>query len=514
MVFLLGGVHQPKLTVQARGLDSSFSSTQAEAIKVLFVYSDDCGHCQIVLDEIVKPLQMELGDQFEIRLLDIGQSKYFRLLETIEEKYRLDPGERRLPIVIVNDQALSGEAENRAHLSDIVWQALSSGSSDWPSIPGFDPDQFKEDHQPSWVLSTCTVENPDSCEAPQPIYAAYFIDTSCQACSGAYLSLSYIQSRYPQLIVEEFDASDYAAMGEWLSRRSGRGALKIPALFIGSQSWIGDKEIQPVSTEPVLEDLTPAGSAKAWEPLEKRINFFKGIFRFYPHKWIMTGIAGLAEGLSPLPIAIAAIIIFLAVQMRIEGRVYAIKISLLAGMNLICVIIQLQHSQIPNSINLILNNMSRWAYVLGAAGCFLFACYAMWFSSRTDGNQKPGGEAMLVSTDITGKVLIRLSGVVAVFLLGALTTLLGFSFQGQLSIPTMQYIITVLELKPPAAGLILAYSLFFILPTATIVFILNWVFTRGQRKQDTLSGGSARFRAAIPFMMLTVWMIFGLLNRS
>ena len=190
------------------------------------------------------------------------------------------------------------------------------------------------------------------------------------------------------------------------------------------------------------------------------------------------------------------------------------SLMLIAGMILICVIFQLQSSPIPNPIKLILNDMSRWAYVLGAVGCILFACYALWFSLKTHGNQKRDREALLASIGIPGIVLIRLTGIVTVFILGALATFLGFCFQEQLSIPTMQYIITVLEQKPPAFVLISAYSLFFILPTAVSVFILHSVFIRVQRKQDSLSGGSARFRAAIPFMMLTVWMIFALLKSS
>ena len=221
--------------------------------------------------------------------------------------------------------------------------------------------------------------------------------------------------------------------------------------------------------------------------MEKRLNFFQGIFRFYPHQWIMTGIAGLVEGLSPLPIAIAAVAIYLAVQMRIEGQVTVIKIALIAGMVLICVIIQLQSSQIPNPIKLILTDISRWTYVLGAVGCFLFACYALWFSSKMPGNQKPDREAKFALKVKHDKVFVRLTGIVSVFILGALATLLGFSFQEQLSIPTMQYIITLLEQEPPAVGLILAYSLSFILPTIASVVILQSVFTRGQRKQDSLS---------------------------
>ena len=95
----------------------------------------------------------------------------------------------------------------------------------------------------------------------------------------------------------------------------------------------------------------------------------------------------------------------------------------------------MQSSQIPNPIKLILADMSRWTYVLGAVGCFLFACYALWFSSKTPGNQQPDGEAKFASKGVRDKVFVRLAGIVTVFILGALATLLGFSFKEQLSIP-------------------------------------------------------------------------------
>jgi len=511
MVLFWGETMQPGTKSHLETSESSFPSSKTGTVRILFICSEDCSHCQNILDEVINPLQITLGNQLDLRMMDISQPEYFRYLEYIEEKYRLEPTEHNLPIIIINDQVLSGEKENRSHLHELVRQALASGGSDWPSIPGFDPAKMEANSQPVWTLLPCIDENPDACEAPQPIYAAYFHDTGCQACSGAYLSLSYIQSRYPQLIIQEYDSSDYAAIGEWLSRRSGRGALKIPALFIENQAWIGDKEIQPASIEPVIARYTPNGAEKVWEPLEKRHKLFSLILHLQPSGWIMAGVAGLLDGLSPLILALASLIIYLTFQKPLERQPCATGAAFLASTFLTCLGIQLQLFQISRHINTILVSLSPWAYALGAVGCFVLAVYNLRALRNMHPSLDHDRESPVPPMKTTQKGWKPVLWSTIAFISGALVTFLGFSLQDQISLPSMNFISTLLEQRSSAIALTWLYSLLFILPTTGSMIIgFSWL-TAAWRKHGVTLGKTARSSTVLFFLLLTVWLVFAII---
>jgi len=44
-----------------------------------------------------------------------------------------------------------------------------------------------------------------------------FLPVGCQECSLAEIDLKHMRDKYPQLVVEEFNIYDQAALGQWLA---------------------------------------------------------------------------------------------------------------------------------------------------------------------------------------------------------------------------------------------------------------------------------------------------------
>lgn len=348
-------------------------------------------------------------------------------------------------------------------------------------------------------------------EGANPIYAAYFHDTSCQACTGAYLSLIYLQDKYPQLVIEEFDSSAHAAIGEWLSRRSGRGALQTSALFIENQAWIGDKEIQAALIEPVLKRLTPAGALNSWKPLEKREKMLSLILQFYPNRWLMSGAAGILDGLSPLLFALAIWVILRYQKFR-KDYFCAVGIILLASIILTGFTIQLHFFQFNQLTYNLLIHISRWGYVFGAGWCLLSAILFLRSSiciHNGQGNVEKGTSTSTQSKGIIWKPLLRLA---LIFLVGVGITLLRFSFQEQLNLSTMSYISTLLSQNSPDLGQSLIYCLLFTSPTLACLITLYPVIMKMILDQPLFFGISPRLSVAVILLVFTFWSLFSVFS--
>ncbi len=115
----------------------------------------------------------------------------------------------------------------------------------------------------------CTIDSDDTRETGAPIYAAYFFQTGCDSCSRVEADLAYLRSKYPQLIVEKFNAYDNAALGLWLADRAGREDFHSQSVFISSEAWIGEGEITPDAIETALQCFAQEGSPKVWEAFDE-----------------------------------------------------------------------------------------------------------------------------------------------------------------------------------------------------------------------------------------------------
>ncbi len=218
-------------------------------VRMVYFTADDCPHCAAVVNEVLNPLQAEYGDQMRIKVVEISEPGSYEMLIRAEEMFGVSPEERGLPTLIIAGQVLIGEDAIREQLPCLLDTCLEVGGTSWPDIPGLEDVAIEGQVGlvPGFSLgteesATCGPEDTAACEAPATIWAAYFYEVGCQQCSRAEYDIRYVQSKVPQLLIEEYNVQEDAALAEWLGARAGvpqEQRLTTPAFFVGDEYLIG-----------------------------------------------------------------------------------------------------------------------------------------------------------------------------------------------------------------------------------------------------------------------------------
>ena len=216
-------------------------------VRLLFFYSYDCEHCQVVINEVLPPLQEKYGAQLEIQSIEISDPDNYEWLLDMEVAYQIPPDKVGIPEVFVGDTALIGEDEIRAHLDETVATYLAAGGVDYPAIPG--------------LLQADT-------PTPTPgavVHFWLFYDSHCGPCLTLMEDiLPPILAKYEdgQVVVHQNDLerSGYELMRA-LEKQHGLEYGAMPEIFIGDQVLLGNDEIQGRLGQLIDEYLAQGGAA-------------------------------------------------------------------------------------------------------------------------------------------------------------------------------------------------------------------------------------------------------------
>ncbi len=69
----------------------------ADAVHALFFYRSNCPHCAAILDEVVNPLEDELGTDLDIRLVNIDYADNYELFLKVQELFAVPNEDRVVP---------------------------------------------------------------------------------------------------------------------------------------------------------------------------------------------------------------------------------------------------------------------------------------------------------------------------------------------------------------------------------------------------------------------------------
>ena len=481
----------------------------------LYFYSVDCPHCIVVLNDLLRPMQNELGTKLHIRLIEIDYAENYELLIRAEDHFSVKPEERAIPTLIIDGQVLIGEDAIRKNLRGIVEQGILSGGVPWPDIPGFDPAAIISEENAGVNTEICTTDSEDTCETGAPIYAAYFFETGCDSCSRVEADLAYLRSKYPQLIVEKFNVYDSPALGMWLAERVGRDDFKSPSLFIGSEAWIGEGEITPDSIETALQCFAEEGSPKVWDAFNEEQGSSNIIDQFRNMSWLTVVLAGLVDGLNPC--AFATLIFFIS-YLTISGRkgreVIIVGASFTLGVFIAYLVIGLGFYKVLDLLGNILNVVARWVYGLTALMCMTLAVF-----SFMDVAKARKGKMEDMSLNLPKGLRKRINTVIRKghssnrFILGAFATglvvsLLELACTGQVYLPTIIFVSSMPELRMRAIFFLIIYNLLFILPLI-VVFILAYFGTSSKDLTRFLQKHAAAVKIGlgILFFALGLWLL-------
>ncbi len=504
------------------GVTRASAPTGGPVIHILYFYSTECPHCQVVERDVLKPLEERYADRLDIRYLEIGNPAAYELLIRVEEYFGIAPEKRGLPTLVVGDRILIGEEEIRQQLPCLVEKCLAEAGADFPPIPGLE--EVLNGEKPSSLgpglnvepggLGACTPDEAAICETQAPIWAAYFYQVGCQECSRAEADIRYIRQRYPQLIVEEFNIYEQAALAQWLAERVGRTDFHPPALFIGDDALIGEGEITPQNLQAMVEKYAATGAPRIWADFNPEKGIARLVERFRSLGPLTVLLAGLVDGLNPC--AFATLIFFIAYMAAggHKGRqVLLIGGAFTSGVFLAYLTVGLGLYKVLDLLGSALTVAGRWLYGLTALFCLVLGTLS--FRDYLKARQGRMEEMALQLPDRLKKqarAVVRQGQRIPVYTLGAfltglLVSLLELACTGQLYLPTIIFLISVPALRARALMYLVLYNLAFILPLC-VVFALTYFGTTSIQLGMFLQKRTAAVKlgTALVFLVLAVWL--------
>jgi cytochrome c biogenesis protein CcdA/glutaredoxin len=511
----------PAAPLAGPGLD-----TATNAVHLLYFYAEDCPHCKAIHQEILTPLKQTYGIQFDLHLLNIADPKNYELLMAFESHHQIAPEDRGLPTTIIGDQIIIGEDESRARLEIIVTNAIENKGCDWPNIAGFNPSQLPSMLvQPPFTLEgdnnpgVCSEELVDACGLDAPIYAAFFYQVGCQSCSRVEADLAYLQTIYPQLIVEKFNIYDDAGLAAWMAERTGRNnGLHTPALFIGERAWIGEEEITPAAIETTMENIKETGAEKFWTAYDPDQNSM--VERFRSMRWLTIVIAGLIDGLNPC--AFATIIFFVS-YLSISGRkgreILSVGAAFTAGVFIAYLSIGLGFYKVLDLLGSLLTTLGRWVYGITAVLCLVLAVVSLvdYFKVRKGGTadlsfKLPETLRSRINKTIRKGRNVR-AYVFGAFLTGLVVSFLELACTGQIYLPTIIFVSSIPDLRTKAVSFLSLYNLMFIVPLI-VVFILAYYGTTSKQLVEFLEKRAAAVKLGMVVLFLSLggWLLYSLFS--
>lgn len=498
---------------------ASTNDNTENTLHVLYFYASECTHCKAVYNEVLTPLMALYGSQLDLRLLETGNPENYELLLSMETYFGIQPEERGLPVVVLGEQVLVGEEPARNSLPGLLEQYANIGGIPWPALPGFNPTILQTGDPQFDTEVECSIADPSACETGKPIYAAYFYQVGCQSCSRVEADLKYLRSQYPNLIVEEFNVYDQAALADWMSARAGRDDFHTPALFIGEQAWIGEEEITPQALLATLQEINDIGAENFWQNYDpNKLN--SGIIeRFRSMGWLAVVFAGLIDGLNPC--AFATLIFFVS-YLTISGRkgkeVLVVGAAFAFGVFLAYLVVGFGFYKVLDLMGDWLGKVGRWVYGFTALLCLVLA-----FFSLRDYLKARKGKIEDMQLSLPKALRMRINAtiregrktrayVIGAFITGILISFLELACTGQIYLPTIIFVSSIPELKVQAYLYLILYNLMFIIPLI-VVFILVYYGTTSNDLTAFLQKHTAAVKLGMVFLFLglAIWLGVSLL---
>ena len=511
-------------------ITSSVQALEEAVVRVVYFTSSGCPHCKVVLDEVLMPLREEYGDDVQIKVVDILDSEEssginadnYEMLVYAEEMLHVPPEERALPMIVVGGEVLIGEESIRERLPCLIDGCIEAGGTSWPDLPGlaevsvelgeggFGFNLLGEEVQP------CELEEA-ACEAPAPVWVAYFYEVGCQECSRALYDIRYAESKYPQLIVEEHNAQADAALAEWLGGRldvpEGQ-RLAAPAIFVGEDYLLGT-DITTRAVMALAEKYATVGAKRLWADFDPAQAEQSIISRFRSFGVLSVAFAGLVDGLNPCAFATVAFFVsYLALSGRHGREILAVGVAFSLGVFLAYLALGLGFYKVLDLLGDLLTTLGRWVYGLTGLLCAVLAVFS--FLDLLKARRGEIGDMTLNLPHALRKrinaVIRRGRGarafVVGSFATGVVVSFLELACTGQVYLPTIVFVASHPEMRVHAVGFLLVYNLLFVLPLL-VVFVLAYYGTSSQQLIRFLQRRAATIKVGMTllFTVLAAWLL-------
>ncbi len=477
-------------------------SLSRDPVRLYLFYSEETGGLKIE-GETIKPLSEKYP--LEVKSFSVNQLKNYDLLVAFEKQLKTQ--EKELPVIVIGERVLGGEAEIRRDLEELVKGYAEKGGTSWPSLQ---PTGMVEE---GWIPRAPTEEEKRSGKI---IYAAFLYMPGCLHCEEMKAELRKWAPKVPDLRIRIFNLAkdENKKLDEALSliyQVPEAKRLADHKLYMG-EDYLWSEELHLESFQKLVAKYEGKGAPPPWEKVttEALQKGEKSIIERF-RKWSLSAIliAGFMDGINPCAFAT---IIFLVSYLTFVGKkgreilVYGIIFTsgvfiayLLAGMGLMAFLHQLRSFPLISKgvylliafFALILGIISLYDYVL-----FLRGQVAKWKLQLPMGMKKKIHAIIREQSQFKG-------GLVATFGAGFVIALCTVICTAQVYLPTIGFIMRIPELRANAIFNLVLYNVMFIVPLVA-VFVSTFFGVTSEKmalmtKEHT---GTVKLLTAILFLAL------------
>ena len=490
---------------------------QEPVVRILLFHSPTCPHCEIVINDVLSGIQEKYGDQIEIKLLDISDPYNHGLLVSLEDAAKIPPEKRGVPMMFVGPTIMVGSLSIEGNLEEVIDKYLAEGGIDYPIAEALLV-------PPTPGLAVTPQPTPTAQAENHPVHIAYFYEIGCQECDRVTYDLNYLQSKYPNLVVETFDVQQDAALSEWLGEQYGvaeEKRLTTPSVFLG-QDYLLDTEINVQSLEALVEKYSQTGAEAMWEDFgeEEASKARTSLIERLGSPALLTVLGtGLANGLNPCALAtIVFFISYLAFSGRKGREVLFVGVAFTLGVFLTYLLAGFGLLRLLEPLDAMRSDLRGWISGLGALLCLVlaFISFRDYFTARRG---RPEDVSLRLPKALQRQVhrIIRESSnvrafVLVAFALGFVISIILLTCTSPLYVGVMFLIQDVPELRSSAYLYILLYNLAFITPLV-VIFLLTYFGTTSEQLARVIGRhtGTIKLLTTGLLLVLAGWLTYGLI---
>jgi len=477
----------------------SFSRNQ---VRLYLFYSEETGGLKLE-EEVIKPLAEKYP--LEVKSFSVNQLKNYDLMVSFEKQMKTQ--EKDLPVIIIGERVLGGEAEIRRDLEELVKVYAERGGTSWPSLQ---PTGIAEE---GWIPRAPTEEEKKSGKI---IYAAFVYMPGCLHCEEMKAEMKKWAGQVPELRIKIFSLvkEENKRLDEALSliyQIPESKRLADHKLYMG-EDYLWSSDLHQETFRKLISKYQGKGAPPPWEKVTREA-LEKGeksiIERF--KRWSLSAvlIAGFIDGINPCAFAT---IIFLVSYLTFAGKksreilLYGIVFTsgvfiayLLVGLGLMTFLHQL--SAFPFISKGVYLLIAFFALILGIISLYDYVLFrrgqvAKWKLQLPMGMKKKIHEIIREQSQFKG-------GLLATFGAGFIIAVCTVICTGQVYLPTIGFVMNIPELKKHAIFNLVLYNIMYIVPLVG-VFVLTFFGVTSEKmalvtKKYT---GTVKLLTAILFLAL------------
>lgn len=111
------------------------TQAQQPAVRGVMFWLEGCGHCEVVRNDVLPPLQAKYGEQLDILMVEIVTEEDLQRLYQTAALFGMDKGQVGVPLLIIGDEVLIGSDQISARLPALIDKHLAAGGLDYPRLP-------------------------------------------------------------------------------------------------------------------------------------------------------------------------------------------------------------------------------------------------------------------------------------------------------------------------------------------------------------------------------------------